>query len=79
MVAKIQRWGNSLAVRIPNVIAKELQISQGSEIEMKQLDDKIIIAPKHEKYDLKHLVSKINRSNIHTEIKTHEAVGNEIW
>ncbi|RPJ09236.1 MAG: AbrB/MazE/SpoVT family DNA-binding domain-containing protein [Spirochaetaceae bacterium] len=59
MVAKIQRWGNSLAVRIPNTIAIDLHISQGSEIDLKQFDDKIVIAPKEDKLNLKSMFSKI--------------------
>jgi len=79
MLAKIQRWGNSLAIRIPNTIAKDLHISQGSEIELKQLDDKIVIAPKHEKLNLKSMLLKITKENKHSEIKTHKVVGNENW
>jgi antitoxin MazE len=79
MVAKIQRWGNSLAVRIPNTIAKDLHISQGSQIELKQLDDKIIIAPKQDKPNLKAMLARITKSNRHPEINTHKVVGNENW
>ncbi|MBL5803968.1 AbrB/MazE/SpoVT family DNA-binding domain-containing protein [Bacillus sporothermodurans] len=35
MTTTIQKWGNSLAVRIPKDVAEQLRIHQGSEIEMK--------------------------------------------
>lgn len=79
MVSKIQRWGNSLAVRIPNNIAKDLHFSQGSTIELKQIDDKIIITPKQDKADLKTLLTKVSKSNRHAEVKTYKVVGNENW
>jgi antitoxin MazE len=79
MVSKIQRWGNSLAIRIPKTLAKDMHISQGSDVELKQFDDKIIITSKQKKQNLKELLSKITKENIHTEVKTHQVVGNENW
>jgi antitoxin MazE len=79
MISKIQRWGNSLAIRIPNTIAKDLHISQGADIELKYSDDKIIITPRQNKPNLKSLLSKITNNNKHSEVKTHKVVGNEIW
>ena len=79
MESRIQRWGNSLAVRIPNTIAKELHISQGTQVELRQHDDQIIISPKKKKEKLKDLISKITDANKHVEVKTHRVMGNEIW
>ncbi|KZZ85536.1 AbrB/MazE/SpoVT family DNA-binding domain-containing protein [Bacillus sp. SJS] len=44
-VTKIQRWGNSLAVRIPSQFAKDLSIKNGSQIELELLEAELIMRP----------------------------------
>ncbi|HDX9707858.1 TPA: AbrB/MazE/SpoVT family DNA-binding domain-containing protein [Bacillus thuringiensis] len=65
----VQKWGNSLAVRIPSVVAERVKIEQGSEIEMKVVGNErtIIITPRktRKKYSLEELVSKITPENRH--------------
>lgn len=34
MNAKIQKWGNSLAMRIPKAIAQDIGLSEGSKVEI---------------------------------------------
>ncbi|WP_236016906.1 AbrB/MazE/SpoVT family DNA-binding domain-containing protein [Heyndrickxia sporothermodurans] len=48
MTTTIQKWGNSLAVRIPKDVAEQLRIHQGSEIEMKVMKNEgtITLIPK---------------------------------
>ena len=43
MTAAIAKWGNSLAVRIPQAIAEQMQIQAGSEISMDIIDGKIVL------------------------------------
>lgn len=65
----VQKWGNSLAVRIPSVVAERVKIEQGSEIEMKVVGNErtITITPRktRKKYSLEELVSKITPENRH--------------
>ena len=75
---KIQKWGNSLAVRIPKSYAKDINIEQGSIIDIIREKDNIIISPKHKKKNLKELLDKISKENIHQEIDSGEPSGNEI-
>lgn len=79
MEASIQKWGNSLALRIPSSYAKDIHLKKGSHVEIVIHDEKIVISPKKEKIRLKNLLSRINKSNIHNEELEGEAVGKEIW
>lgn len=69
MSTTVQKWGNSLAVRIPSGVAERAKIEQGSEIEMKVVGNQgiITITPrkKRKKYSLEELVSKITPENRH--------------
>lgn len=67
----VQKWGNSLAVRIPKDVADRIEIHQGSELEMSVVDDKnITLVPKQKpkKYSLTELLSKCRPENRHDEI-----------
>jgi antitoxin MazE len=78
MEAIIKKWGNSLGIRIPSLMAKDLSLKDGSHVEIQDEEDRIVIIPKR-KEDLKTLLGKINNANIHKEIGTGRPVGNEIW
>lgn len=54
----IQKWGNSLAIRIPNQYAKNLGVKQGSEINMELLTNEIVIKPVTTKPTLDELLAK---------------------
>jgi len=80
MLAKIQKWGNSLAVRIPKTLANEAHLAQEAEVEIAVSKGKLIVVPiKKQKYDLKKLVSEITDENIHSEDIWGPAVGREVW
>jgi antitoxin MazE len=77
METVLTKWGNSLGVRIPALIVKELSLKNGSIVEIKEKRKKIII--KQKKNSLIEMLNLINESNIHNEIKTDICVGKEIW
>ena len=80
MHAVIQKWGNSLAVRIPKSFANQTKISNGSEVDLSIKKDKLIIVPikKEEEYSLDSFLKKINDSNIHSEEDFGKPVGKEL-
>ena len=78
METVVKKWGNSLGIRIPNLIARELSLKDGSCINIDDNGKKIIITP-IKKNRLSEMVSKINKQNLHAEIETGEPVGKEIW
>ena len=78
MKATIQKWGNSLGIRIPSMMAKNLMLKNGSEVELIEESDKIIIRPKKIPR-LEDLLEEINDMNVHNEIEIKGPYGNEAW
>ena len=78
MEAVVKKWGNSLGIRIPNLIARELSLKDGSSVDINDKGNEIIIKPIR-KNNLSEMLNQINEQNIHEEIKTTGPVGNEIW
>lgn len=82
MVTKIQQWGNSLGLRIPKTFADEVHIRKGTAINLAIADGRLLITivkKPHQKYNLRNLLTKIKRSNIHAEVETGSQIGQEIW
>lgn len=81
MQAKIQKWGNSLALRIPKAFAQEIKIAENSTVELNVEDGQINIKPiiEYETPKLDDLLDEVNESNIHYEIQTGKPQGKEIW
>jgi antitoxin MazE len=77
MLFQVQKWGNSLGIRIPKAIAMKAGLEEGSEIDFDIEDDKIIIKRKKQKLD--DLLSKITSDNIHKEVSTGDPEGREVW
>ena len=66
MQATIQKWGNSLGVRIPSLIAKELELKSGSSVEIREEDHRIIIQASPKK-TLRKILELVTEENIHSE------------
>ncbi|MEG4519493.1 MULTISPECIES: AbrB/MazE/SpoVT family DNA-binding domain-containing protein [unclassified Microcoleus] len=80
MVATITKWGNSLAIRIPQNLAKEINLAEGSEVKLVLIDGKLTIEPiTRRRYSLEELVEAMTPDNVHNEIDTGVAVGKEVW
>lgn len=80
MKTLIQRWGNSLALRIPKIFAEEISVREGDEVEMNIAKGRLMIAPRPPRdYRLADLVAEIRPRNLHTEISTDHPQGKEIW
>ena len=80
MEIQVQKWGNSLAIRIPKSFAVKTQIDHGSYVDLSMQDGKLVATPlKKRKYTLAELVDTVTDENIHTEIDTGDAVGREVW
>jgi antitoxin MazE len=78
MEAVVKKWGNSLGIRIPNLIVRELSLKDGSFVDINDRGKEIIIKP-IQKSKLSDILNKINEQNIHKEINTGSPVGKEIW
>ncbi len=80
MQTKIQKWGNSLAVRIPKAFVKEAHVAYGTAVELSLDDGRIVIDP-HPKseYRLEDLLKGVTKRNLHAEVETGGPVGQEVW
>lgn len=80
MIVNVAKWGNSLAIRIPQNIAREIDITEGSEVDFSVKDGILTIKPKKcKRYSLSELVEQITPDNVHGEIDTGVAMGKEVW
>ena len=80
MKTRVQKWGNSLALRIPKSFATEIGLQRETAIEISLADGKLVITPVAKpKPSLKQLLAKVTKENLHHEVDTGSAAGNEIW
>jgi len=78
MTSRVQKWGNSLALRLPKALADELRLEQGCAVELRGVDGKLVVEPhRPPQYKLADLLKKISRQNLHAEFKTGRPVGKE--
>jgi antitoxin MazE len=79
MTASIQKWGNSLAIRIPKPLAENLGVSEGSEVTIISEEGRLLISPAAPHYKLDDLLKGITRKNLHSETDTGAPQGGEVW
>lgn len=79
MQTQVQKWGNSLAIRIPKPFAAELGLGQNSAITLSVVEGKLILEPVKPTYALADLLAQVKPENLHAEIETGQVVGNEAW
>jgi antitoxin MazE len=80
MQATIQKWGNSLALRIPKAFAQQTRIRKGSPVSLTLENGRVIMKPlKRRKYRLQELVSRITPGNRRSETDWGKPQGKEIW
>ena len=80
MRVQVQKWGNSLAFRIPKAFAHETNLCQGATVDMGIKENCIIVKPlTKKKFLLKSLLAGVNQSNTHREEDFGERQGLEVW
>ncbi len=80
MKARVQRWGNSLAVRIPKPFAEEIGLAAGSPVDMHLVDRGLLVEPAAEiPLSLDELLEGVTEVNLHAEVETGQAQGSELW
>ena len=80
MITKIQKWGNSLALRIPKAFADSVGLGNGTEVELIIEDEKLVITRSAASHpDLEDLLSRVTPENMQEEIDFGEPVGREAW
>lgn len=80
METKIQKWGNSLALRIPKALAEEAGLKQGKPVDIRYQDGEFRIRRRRrKKYDLDEMLASVPDDYDEGEWDTGPAVGNEVW
>jgi antitoxin MazE len=80
MKTRIQKWGNSLALRIPKTFAAETGLREDSPVALSLAQGKLIVQPlSQESPTLEELLQGITDKNLHGEWDTGPAVGREVW
>lgn len=79
MKAKAQKWGNSLAVRIPKAIADQAGVRAEDELEIEVVARVIRLKPRRPEVNLEHLLKGITRKNLHGETDFGKTEGGEAW
>ena len=79
MRAKAQRWGNSLAVRIPKAIADQAGVREKDEFDIEVVANVIRMKPRSRDTSLEQLIAAITRENLHGEEDFGRPQGRESW
>ena len=81
MFATIQKWGNSLALRLPKALADEARIREGAKVELVRTPDGVLLKAKRRPkphYRLSDLLAGITPNNVHAETDWGPSRGKEI-
>jgi antitoxin MazE len=80
MKTAVQKWGNSLAVRIPRAFAQEIRLGRGTKVDLQLKSGTLVISSMHKgRYRLSALLAQVRKSNLHSEAKWGEPRGTEVW
>lgn len=77
MQSRVQKWGNSLGIRIPKSIVQKAKLNEGTTVDFSIRGNAIVITPRQ--YSLEEMLSRITTENLHEEIDAGNPVGREIW
>jgi antitoxin MazE len=80
MLTKVQKWGNSLGLRIPRSFAADARVGPGSVVDISLVRGGLLVrAARLRRYRLDELLKAINRRNLHAEVNFGRSVGREAW
>jgi len=80
MQTKVQKWGNSLGVRIPRGLAEEVGLGVGTEVSLTAKDGELVLRPAvPSRHRLADLLAAVTPENIHASVDTGDGVGDEAF
>ena len=80
MKTRVQKWGNSLALRIPKAFADKARLTEGTPVELLLVDGQLVIRPlAKEPPTLDELLQGVTDQNLHGEWDTGPPAGREAW
>ncbi len=80
MLIRMQKWGNSYAVRLPKAVVQETGFKEGEALQIEVVNRHIRLRrPAKREYSLDELVAGIRRSNLHGEVDFGKPDGREAF
>jgi antitoxin MazE len=80
MHVRVQKWGNSLAVRLPKPLAEDAEVKEGTVLNLAVSEGMVVATPvQNRKWSLKQLLARVSKKNLHAEVDFGPSVGREIW
>lgn len=77
--AVIRKWGNSLALRLPQHMAADLQLAEGATVSLSIEDNALVVKAARRKYKLADLLANHGKDRNHPETDWGKPVGEEEW
>jgi len=78
MNATIQKWGNSLALRIPKAVARQIHVAEGDAVTLHVDAETLNIRPARPRYRLAELLRRVTDKNRHSETDWGASRGKEV-
>ncbi len=81
MKTKAQKWGNSLAVRVPKGITEQAGVAENDTLDIEVTEGGVILLKprRRQKYRLNDLLKGMTEENMPAEIDLGRPVGREVW
>ena len=81
MKTRLQRWGNSLGLRIPKAFAEQTGIDAGSLVDLSvDARGRIVVEPvRGPRYELADLLTGVTDENLQPPVETGRRKGKEVW
>jgi antitoxin MazE len=80
MKTRVQKWGNSLALRIPKAFAEEAGLSANAAVELSLVGGGLVVRPVVPRAPtLEELLRGVTTDNLPGEWDTGPATGKEVW
>lgn len=78
MKVQVQKWGNSLALRIPKPFAADADVREGTELDLAVSEGRLVATPvRRRRSSLRELLSRVTSKNLHGEVDSGPPVGRE--
>ncbi|MEN5147205.1 AbrB/MazE/SpoVT family DNA-binding domain-containing protein [Brevundimonas diminuta] len=75
--ATVSKWGNSLALRLPQHLAESVRLTEGQTVELAVEDEALVIRPTRKKLKLADLLEGYERRT--GEVDWGQPKGDEVW
>ena len=75
----VSRWGNSLGVRIPRAVAEDARITEGSVVDVRVENGRLVAVPVSDEPTLDALLAGVTEENLHDEQLADAPRGREAW